>query len=649
MPPQRYGPLARIPMISLDNISLMRGHQLLLKDVSLVLHKGQRTGVIGRNGSGKTSLFRAIAGEIPLEQGDINFPSDLRLSMMAQETPGVDRSALEFVIDAHKEFRKLESQLRQAEESGDNDTLARIHGEIEATHGYDIKHRAEQLLSGLGFAVEEFQHPVKTFSGGWRVRLNLAAALMCPSDLLMLDEPTNHLDLEATVWLEQWLLRYQGTILLISHDRTFLDTIIDHVVNFENGNLDLYTGNYSDFEKQRAEKMALRQALFEKQQRRREQIENFVRRFRYKESKARLAHSRLKELERMQDIAPAHVDSPFRFSFPGLDHLPTFLMQIENLAIGFDAPLVTRMDLGIRSESRIGLLGFNGSGKSTFLKVLAGELERLEGDIITAKKLRIGYYAQHQVDALNNSHTPVQIIEQACEERGDRVSATEQEIKNFLGGFDFHGDRVKEAITNFSGGEKARLALAKTVWLKPNLLLMDEPTNHLDIEMCHALEMALQEYAGAMIIVSHDRHLLSNTVDEFYSIHQGVFAEFKGSIHDYESWLKQTGQLDGPGKQRDTASIKNKIDKKELRQQAAAKREQLAPLRKKIRKLETAIEKTQKELGQIENELADETIYKEENKTQLTDILQRQGKLKSALEANEIDWLSAQQEFEELQ
>ncbi len=516
----------------------MRGHQTLLQDVSLVLHKGQRTGVIGRNGCGKTSLFRALAGEIPLEQGDIKLPNGLRWSSMSQETPGLERTALEFVIDAHKEFRQLESLLKDAEERGDDNALAKLHGEIEVIDGYDIKHRAEQLLSGLGFAKAEFDNAVRTFSGGWRVRLNLAAALMCPSDLLMLDEPTNHLDLEATVWLEQWLLRYQGTILLISHDRTFLDAIINHVVSFENENLDLYTGTYSDYEKQRAEKMAQQQAMYVKQQRRRNEIDSFVRRFRYKESKANQAQSRLKELERMQEIAPAHVDSPFRFSFPDLDQLPSFLMQIEDLTIGFDKPLVTNMKMGIRSDSRIGLLGFNGSGKSTFLKVLAGQLEKMHGEIITAKKLRIGYYAQHQVDALNKQQTPMQIIAKACEERGDRSPATDQEIKNFLGGFDFRNDRVNETIGNFSGGEKARLALAKVVWLKPNLLLLDEPTNHLDIEMVHALEMALQENSGAMIIVSHDRHLLSNTVDEFYSIHNGVFAEFKGSIHDYETWLK---------------------------------------------------------------------------------------------------------------
>ena len=625
----------------------MRGHQLLLQDVSLVLYKGQRTGVIGRNGCGKTSLFRALAGEIPLDKGDINLPSDLRWSAIAQETPGVDRSALDFVIDAHKDYRKLERRIKEAEENGDNHALGELHGEMEVIDGYDIKHRAEQLLSGLGFPEEEFSNSIKTFSGGWRVRLNLAAALICPSDLLMLDEPTNHLDLEATVWLEQWLNRYQGTILLISHDRTFLDAIIDHVVNFEKENLNLYTGNYSAFEKKRAEKMALQQAMYEKQQRRRGQIEGFVRRFRYKASKAKQAQSRLKELERMQEIAPAYIDSPFRFSFHTPDHLPTFLMQIENLAIGFDEPLVTKMNLVIRSDSRIGLLGFNGSGKSTFLKVLAAQLKRKRGEIITAKRLRIGYYAQHQVDALNKYQTPLQILQKATEERAGHEPATDQEIKDFLGGFGFRSVRVDEVIENMSGGEKARLALAKLVWLKPNLLLLDEPTNHLDIDMCHALEMALQEYSGAMIIVSHDRHLLSNTVDEFYSIHNGVFSEFKGSIYDYQTWLKQTGQLEKLGKRKEVSVSLNKLDKKEQRQLAAAKRVELAPLYDKVKKFENEMDRIQKELTQIENELSDEALYKEEKNIKLTETLRRQGKMKAYLETIEVDWFSAQQELEE--
>lgn len=636
-------------MISLEKVSLMRGHQLLLEDVSLVIQRGQRTGVIGRNGAGKTSLFHAIAGELRLEQGQIALPNGLRWSMMSQETPGVERTAIDFVIDADQDFRKLESQLKEAEESKDDNTVAKIHGELETANGYDIKYRAEQLLSGLGFEVEQFERPVRMLSGGWRVRLNLAAALMRPSDLLMLDEPTNHLDLEATVWLEQWLLKYQGTILLISHDRTFLDTIIDHVINFENDKLDLYSGNYSAFEIQRAEKIALQQTLFEKQKRRKEQIEDFVRRFRYKSSKAKQAQARLKELKRMRDIAPAHVDSPFTFMFSSLANLPSFLMQVEDLSIGYDKAIVTGIKLGVRSDTRIGLLGFNGSGKSTLLKVLAGELQNLQGDIVASKKLRIGYYAQHQVDALNESHTPMQVIEEACEERGDRIKAPDQEIKNFLGGFNFRGDRCNDIVSNFSGGEKARLALAKTVWLKPNLLLLDEPTNHLDIEMCHALEIALQEYMGAMIIVSHDRHLLSNTVDEFYSIHRGIFCEFSGSIHDYESWLKKTGELAGPEKQHVADSRKSKLDKKKMRQQAAETRMQLAPLLNRIKSLETTIERIQKEINQIESELTNEIIYKEENKNQLTRILQRQGKLKSDLEINETDWLSAQQKFEEIQ
>jgi len=353
----------------------------------------------------------------------------------------------------------------------------------------------------------------------------------------------------------------------------------------------------------------------------------------------------------MQTIAPAHVDSPFGFAFPSLDYLPTFLMQIEKLSIGFDEPLVEDMNLGIRCDSRIGLLGFNGSGKSTFLKVLAGELEKIQGELIKAKKLRIGYYAQHQVDALDIHLTPMQILFKACEGKGGRTPVTDQEIRNFLGGFDFHGSRVDETITNFSGGEKARLALAKVAWLKPNLLLMDEPTNHLDIEMCHALEMALQDYSGAMIIVSHDRHLLSNTVDEFYSIHEGVFAEFSGSIHDYESWLKKTGQLDGANKASssndyNSRSEKPKLDKKEQRQLAAARRKKLAPIKHKEEKLEKAIEKIHMDLENIKQDLANEDLYQEGNKNKLTEVLQKEGLLKSELEEKESEWFSVQQELE---
>jgi len=635
-----------------------------------LLRGGQRTGIIGRNGSGKTSLFKALAGEIPIDQGSIEMPNGLRWAMMSQETPGSARTALEFVIDADIEFRRIENALERAEEQQDNNAIARLHAELENIDGYNITNRAEQLLSGLGFSKAQYAHPISSFSGGWRVRLNLAAALMCPSDLLMLDEPTNHLDLEATVWLEQWLQRYQGTLLLISHDRTFLDSVIDQVVSFENCKLIAYSGNYSAYERLRAERMALQQALYEKQQRRRSEIEAFVRRFRAKASKATQAQSRLKELNRMQEIAPAHIDSPFSFRFPMLDHLPDFLMQIADLTIGFGSPLVSNINLGIRSDTRVGLLGFNGSGKSTLLKVLAGQLQPLHGEITPAKKLRIGYFAQHQVDELNQQSTPFELIQQL------QRKASAQEIRNFLGGFDFRGERIDEQIHIFSGGEKARLALAKVVWEQPNLLLMDEPTNHLDLEMVHALTEALQEYAGALIIVSHDRHLLSNTVDEFYSIHQGVFAEFKGDLKDYEKWLSKQGSTgdtiqavvhdadrnpdqaaaaesamsgekaaDKKADKKAEKKTDKKTDKKEQRQQAAAKREQLAPLKKREKSLEREIDAINKQLKQIEERLGDASLYDEANKTLLKELLAQQGELKSSLAAREDDWLHIQEQL----
>ncbi len=622
-------------MISLNNVVLMRGTQVLIEDASLMLRGGQRTGIIGRNGAGKTSLFKALAHEIPVEQGSIDMPNGMRSSTMSQETPGSSRTALEFVIDAHTEYRRIEQALAAAEERHDHNALAKLHSELENIDGYSTTNRAEQLLSGLGFNKEMYDQPISSFSGGWRVRLNLAAALMCPSDLLMLDEPTNHLDLEATVWLEQWLQRYEGTLLLISHDRTFLDSVIDQVISFENRKLIAYAGNYSAYEKLRAERMALQQALYEKQQRRRSEIEAFVRRFRAKASKATQAQSRLKELNRMQDIVPAHIDSPFTFHFPALDQLPDFLMQVDELVIGFGEPLVSNINLGIRSDTRIGLLGFNGSGKSTLLKVLAGQLPKLGGEITCARKLRIGYFAQHQVDELNLDATPFELIQKM--ER----KAHAQEIRNYLGGFDFNGERIDQQIKIFSGGEKARLALAKVVWEQPNLLLMDEPTNHLDLDMVHALTVALQEYEGALVIISHDRHLLGNTVDEFYSIHKGVFAEFRGDLKDYEKWLSKQ---EAPGVT--ALPVKapvEKLDKKQQRQEAAAKREQQAPLRKQEQALEKDIDKIQKQLTQLEEKLADAALYEESNKSKLTTLLQQQGELKSRLTKSEDEWLELQE------
>lgn len=639
-------------MISLNNITLMRGTQTLIRDASVLLSSGQRTGIIGRNGSGKTSLFKALAGEIQLEQGEIDMPNGLRTVSMAQETPASDRSALAFVIDAHKAYRELEQKIALAETGHDDAALVRLHAAMEELGAYDIKNQAEQLLSGLGFSTEQFDKTVGEFSGGWRVRLNLAAALMCPSDLLMLDEPTNHLDLEATVWLEQWLRGYRGTILVISHDRTFLDAVIDHVISLEGGTLALYRGNYSAYERQRAERMALQAALYAKQQRRRGEIEDFVRRFKAKASKARQAQSRLKELDRMQDIAPAHADSPFRFSFPAVDADSGYLMQINKLAIGFDRPLVDKVTFPIRGDSRFGLLGFNGSGKSTLLKVLSGSLAPLDGEMIAAKKLRIGYFAQHQVDELDQHATPVETI-QALAKKDPTLQATEQVIRDYLGGFDFRGTRVDERITHFSGGEKARLALAKVAWEKPNLLLLDEPTNHLDLEMVHALTVALQEFEGAVVIVSHDRHLLANTVDEFFSIHKGHFADFDGDLSDYERWLGRYAETEAMGAVNATAQStsclndkSDRTDKKAQRQQAAVLRELQAPLRKRAKVCENQMEKMQTRLEAIEAQLGDEAIYSEANKAKLAELVKEQGGLKGELDAVEEEWLTLQEQLE---
>ena len=633
-------------MIHLNNISLTRGKKKLLSEANILIPKAQRVGVIGRNGCGKTSLFRTISDGLTLDSGTIDKPSGLRISLMNQETPGLDRSAIDFVIDAHSEYRALEKKRLAAEKLQDGKALTMILDRLDAIGDYQIENVAQQILTGLGFSPEDYDKPIEQFSGGWRVKLNLAASLLCPSDLLMLDEPTNHLDLEATVWLEEWLLRYKGTLLLISHDRTFLDNVIDHVISFEHGQLKTYIGNYSAFEIQRAERLALESALYKKQQYRKKQIEAFIRRFRAKASKAKQAQSRMKELERMQEVASAHVDSPFQFEILKPSFSPNFLLQADELTIGYEKPLVSQIKLAVRAESRIGLLGFNGSGKSTLIKVLSGQLDKLSGTLTKSKNLRIGYYAQHQVDVLDPSATPVEIIANSASRSTASSLGTEQEIRDFLGGFHFHGSKADEAIGDFSGGEKTRLALAEVVSSKPNLLLLDEPTNHLDLEMCHALEMALQNYEGAMIIISHDRHLLANTVNEFYAIYSGNFSEFVGSIHDYEVWLKNKSEQSIKNRIQNHETGADRIQKKELRQIAAANRQKLAPLKRQLKLLESDIENISLELEFIEKELLSEEIYEPGRKTDLAGITEKQGRLKSLLQNKENEWYKIQQQLE---
>ncbi len=630
-------------MILLQDISIRLGSQLLLDETGLTVYSGQKVGIIGRNGTGKTSLFKLLMGEISPDTGVLDMPKDLRKSQMHQETLGSSRSAVDYVIDGDSKFRSVEKQLLQAEQDHDDNRMAHLHSELELLDAWSIRNRAEQLLSGLGFPPEDFSRTVKEFSGGWRIRLNLAQALMTPSDLLLLDEPTNHLDLEATLWLQQWLLRYQGTLMLVSHDRSFLDVVVSHIVSFENKKLFLYRGNYSDYEKQKAERLALQQASYEKQQTRKKEIESFVRRFKAKASKARQAQSRMKELDRMVDIAPAHIDSPFKFKFLEPVKMPPSLLACEDIAFGYDEPLIEKFSMNVRADSRIGLLGANGQGKSTLLKVLSGKLPLLAGEIHRNDHLNIGYCAQHQVDELDTSATPMKLMQKLDSK------AREQEIRNFLGGFDFQSDRVSETIEHFSGGEKSRLALALVVWQKPNLLLLDEPTNHLDLEMCHSLTVGLQEFSGALILVSHDRHLLSNTVDQFLLVKDGKLDIFDGDLNDYEKLLLEKNKVDnkvGKNSEENADAQDKKLNKKELRQQAAEQRNQSKALRDKATKLEKEIQKNQNSLASMEERLADASLYDDSEKDKLNKLLLERADLLSSTESLEEQWLEVSEAIE---
>lgn len=627
-------------MIQLQNISLQRGAKFLLDAADLTIYPGQKIGLIGANGTGKSTLFKMLLGELHSDTGTLDIPKQWRVAHMAQEVGHTTRSALDYVLDGDIELRRLEREIVAAGSNGEK--LAHLYSEMENIFAYSAPARAQQLLNGLGFNPGDDARPVTDFSGGWRIRLNLAQALMCPSDLLLLDEPTNHLDLDATLWLEEWLKRYPGTLIIISHDRDFLDNIIDRIVNIEKQKLDNYSGNYSSFERQRAEKLAQQQASYEKQQERIAHVENYIRRFRAQATKARQAQSRIKELERMEKIAPAHIDSPFTFTFTCSDKMSVPLVHIARAKIGYgDKVVLDKVELSIRAETRIGLLGPNGAGKSSLVKTLAGSLQLLAGERTNGEHFKLGYFAQHQLEALDINASAALHIQRLA------PSAREQEIRDFLGSFDFHGDRAFEPITHFSGGEKARLALAIIAWEKPNVLLLDEPTNHLDLEMRHALTMALQEFEGAVIIVSHDRHLLRNTVNEFLLVANGSVSEFDGDLEDYYRWMQQQKSTAvNTEKENVTISESDKIDKKAQRQHSAAQRAQLKPLTNKLKSLETQMEKLQTRLATIEIELSDTGIYDDKNKTKLQTLLVEQAKLQTQLDETEENWLAVSEEIE---
>ena len=624
------------PMLHFQNLSIRRGNKLLFDDASFQIHPGQKVGITGANGTGKSSLFALILGKLHADAGDLKLPREWVIAWVAQETPQDSRSALEYVLDGDQELRQVEAKIAEAESKGDGHQLAVLHGQFESIGGYQARSRAGQLLHGLGFKPGDENHPVTSFSGGWRMRLNLARALICRSDLLLLDEPTNHLDLDAVIWLETWLRRYPGTLLLISHDREFLDAVTNHIAHIEQQQLTLYSGNYSAFERIRAEQLANQQAAHAKQQREIAHIQSYVDRFRAKATKARQAQSRLKALERMQVIAPAHVDSPFHFSFLAPEKNPNPLLRLDEAAAGYNqTPIISEVSMSISPGDRIGLLGPNGAGKSTFIKLLAGELSLMQGKLETAQDLKIGYFAQHQVEQLHPEHSPLEHLTQL-----DPL-AREQALRNYLGSFGFIGDKALEKTAPFSGGEKSRLALALLIYRRPNLLLLDEPTNHLDLEMRQALASALQNFSGAMVIVSHDRHLLRVSTDELLMVHGGKVQEFDGSLDDYPSWLAAQNTSCS-----DDKTTTNNGSRKQQKQAAAARRKALQPLKTKVRNAEKKLEQLHLQQQQLESRLADNSLYEAANKEQLKQLMEEKTHIDQLCEQQESIWLEASEALE---
>ncbi len=628
-------------MLQLTDLSLRRGPRLLIAGASLTIYPGQKIGLVGANGCGKSSLFALLLGDLHADAGDFTLPAAWELAHVAQHTPDSDGPAIEFVLDGDPELRRIQRQLAQADALGDGLRHGELAGRLEAIDGYGAESRAARLLHGLGFTPGDERRPVNSYSGGWRMRLALARTLMCRSDLLLLDEPTNHLDLDAVIWLEGWLKSYRGTLLLISHDRDFLDAVVGHTLHLEQGRLTLYTGNYTAFERQRAERLAQQQSLYERQQREAAHMRRFVERFRAKATKARQAQSRLKALERMELIAPAHVDSPFRFTFEQASHLPHPLLRLEDVAAGYPGrPILTGVGLTLNPGDRIGLLGRNGAGKSTLIKVLAGEIAPTAGQRETAQDLRVGYFAQHQLDQLRGDESPLRHLQRLD------AKTTEQALRDYLGGFGFDGDRALGPVAPLSGGEKARLVLALLIRQRPNLLLLDEPTNHLDLEMRQALAEALQDYDGALVLVSHDRHLLRVTADTLLLVDTGGVRPFEGDLDDYPAWLAAIDPDTDPG--RPTAP-RDGADRRQQRRERADVRKTLAPLRARLRSLEQRLEQLEASGRELTHTLAAPELYEPDAKPRLLALLEQQRRTQTELTEIESEWLTLGEELERRQ
>lgn len=626
-------------MIVFSDLSLRRGPKALLESASFSIHPGQKVGLTGANGVGKSSLFALIRGELGQDSGVFSMPPAWILAHVKQETPSSTQTALDYALQGDLEYVSLQAQIAEAEGAH----LGELHARLDAIDGYTAESRTATLLHGLGFKPDEIQRPVASFSGGWRMRLNLAQALMCRSDLLLLDEPTNHLDLDAVIWLQDWLKGYRGTLLLISHDREFLDAICTQIAHIEQARLTLYGGNYSTFEITRAEKLAQQQSAYEKQKREREHMQRYVDRFRAQATKARQAQSRLKALERMEVIAPAHVDSPFSFSFRDPEKMPDRLLNLSEVSVGYgDKTIIANVRLQILPGERMGLIGPNGAGKSTLIKFLAGHLPAQAGECWQAQDLKVGYFAQHQLEQLKIDQSPLQHL------RALDKQAREQDLRNYLGGFAFHGERVDEAVAPFSGGEKARLALALLIYQRPNLLLLDEPTNHLDLDMRLALSMALQAFNGAMVIVSHDRHMLKTVTDQLILVDSGKATEFEGDLDDYAIWLQNRFRDEEAASKplATTTTAHSAAGRKDQRRESAEKRKQLQPLKRKVDQLEQEMNKLNQQKVKLEAVLADPESYTEANKTKLKQCLLDKSILEARLETVELEWMTLSEEYE---
>ncbi len=664
-------------MIRFQQVSLMRGIKPLLDNVDVTLNPGDKIGLIGANGAGKSSLFGLLRGELHADLGTIDFPSKWRVAYVAQETPPLERSAIDYAIDGDVTLRRLEEELAFLEsepDTLDNGVLiGELYSALADADAYTVRSRAEQLLLGLGFTMAQMDQPVASFSGGWRMRLNLAQALMCPSDLLLLDEPTNHLDLDAIIWLEDWLKRYAGTLIVISHDRDFLDGVVNVIVHIDERKLKRYSGNYSGFERQRAAQMILAQSAMEKQARQRAHLESFINRFKAQASKARQAQSRMKALSKMEELAPLRAAAEFSFEFREPANAPNPLLVMEDVDAGYriedekdysitEKKIVSGINFSLQIGQRIGLLGVNGAGKSTLIKTIAGELEPLNGSSQFGKGLAIGYFAQHQVEMLRHEESPLWHLAHIA------PTVREQELRNFLGSFNFNGAMVTSKIAPFSGGEKARLALALIVWQRPNLLLLDEPTNHLDLETREALTMALAQFEGTLVVVSHDRHLLRATTDQFIIVADGKLQPFDGDLDDYKDWLFKTKlaaknaasnatlppvaeKSASPVAPTPVAAV-SAVDKREQKKQEAEERQKLAarkkPIELKIKKLEEQIAKRNAQKASVDEKLADPLIYDAANKKELKQLLADQTFYTKEITQLEAEWLEQQEALEQV-